>query len=148
METWTSVIVEKRVKTEDQGACLNSRDLSCLGTEVYHPENNSVACIERSRQKEIPWLESRVEGIDLCSVHVLCCFGAGEGWLLDLRRQRDESAWEVTNASICLNLRWTTLITGIKFPGEQVHGLKRGFWEAIFAIIVDVVTRSVPLCVS
>lgn len=97
--------MEKRVKTEDQGACLNSRDLSCLGTEVYHPENNSVACIERPRQKEIPWLESRVEGIDLCSVHVLCCFGAGEGWLLDLRRQRDESAWEVTNASICLNLR-------------------------------------------
>lgn len=49
-------------------------------------------------------LESRVECIGLCSARLLCCFGMGEGWLLDKGRQEDESVREVTNASICVNL--------------------------------------------
>jgi hypothetical protein len=52
--------------------------------------------------------------------------------LLAMGRSKGESARKVTNASICLNLLQTTVITRIKFPGEQVHGWKEGFGGAIF----------------
>ena len=49
-------------------------------------------------------LGSRAEGIGLCWSCLLCCFRVEEGGLLDMGTQKDESAKEVTNAPICLNL--------------------------------------------
>lgn len=109
---------------------LSDRDLSCLGKVVYSLKI-TLLLVYSDHSGENPQLESRVQCTGLCSACLLCCFEVGEGWLLDKGRPKDESAREVTNASICLNLLWTTH-TGIKFPGEQVHGLKGGFREAIF----------------
>lgn len=44
-------------------------------------------------------------GYCLCSARLLCCFEVKQRWWLDMGgAQKDESAKEVTNAPICLNL--------------------------------------------
>ena len=60
--------MEKRGKAENQEACLNSHDLSCLGKVVYHSENNTAACVQRPQ-----WRNSMARehsGVYLCAEHI------------------------------------------------------------------------------
>ena len=68
VETWTSIEMEKRGKVENQEACLNSHDLSCLGKVLYHSENNTAACVQRPQwRNSMAWEHS---GVYWCVEHV------------------------------------------------------------------------------